>query len=43
MGDQLIANTHTRARGHISMPSAGLEPMMPVFERFKTVRQHGDW
>jgi len=29
---------NTEKRGHISMPRAGFEPAIPVFERSKTVR-----
>jgi len=29
---------NTEKRGHTSMPRAGFEPMIPIFERSKTVR-----
>jgi len=29
---------NTEKRGHTSMPRAGFEPMIPVFERLKNVR-----
>jgi len=29
---------NTEKRGHISMPRSGFEPIIPVFERWKTVR-----
>jgi hypothetical protein len=31
-------NTNTEKHGHTSMPLAGFEPTIPVFERPKTVR-----
>jgi len=31
-------NTNTEKRGHTSIPRAGYEPMIPVFERPKTLR-----
>jgi len=29
---------NTEKRGHTSMPPEGFEPMLPVFQRLKTVR-----
>jgi hypothetical protein len=33
-------NTRQKKRGHTSMPRAGFEPAIPMFERPKTVRQN---
>jgi hypothetical protein len=32
-----IGKHNTEKRGHTSMPRAGFEPVIPVFERSKTV------
>jgi hypothetical protein len=31
-------HTHTHTHTHISMPRAGFEPAIPMFEQLKTVR-----